>query len=108
MGCAFRDRFIFPSTYIFQRPSYLGKLAGADVVHLRELENVALLEMWNMKKRGAEATSNSLRTSLEFDLRVGITDGSQGSNNRRKPSGRQEKSNVYGHIGQEGGKEGGA
>ena len=45
---------------------------------------------------------------MEFDLRVGITDGSQGGNNRRKPPERQEKSNVYGHIGQEAGKEGGA
>ena len=46
---------------------------------------------------------------MEFDLRVGITDGSQGGNNRRKPpERRQEKSNVYGHIGQEAGKEGGA
>ena len=60
-----------------------------------------------MKKRGAEATSNSRRNSLEFDLRVGITDGSQGGNNRRKPPERQEKSNVYGHIGQTGGREGG-
>ena len=61
-----------------------------------------------MKQRSAEATSNSRRNSLEFDLRVGITDGSQGGNNRRKPPERQEKSNVYGHIGQEAGKEGGA